>query len=211
MEDWDYIVVEGVIGVGKTTLARLLAKKFNAKAILEDVDGNPFLEQFYEYPERYAFPTQIFFLLSRYNELRKLTNRDLFTRKIVSDYMFDKDRIFAYINLERKERSLYDKIYKLLYPDIIKPDLIIYLQAGLDTIMRRIKDRGRNYEMGISEEYIKQLIRSYNEYFFHLDNIPMIVINANEVDFVKHPSHFELLEQEIRNISSGMNYFSVSQ
>jgi len=211
MEDWYYIAVEGVIGVGKTTLTTLISREYNAKAILEDVDGNPFLAYFYEEPERYAFPTQIFFLLSRYNELRKLTNRELFTKRILADYIFDKDKIFAHINLDHKERALYDKIHNLLYRDIVTPNLIIYLQANLDTIMERIKKRGRNYEKGISEEYIKLLIQSYNEYFFHFLKCPVLIVNANEVDFIKYPTHFSLLKEEIKNIRSGINYFSIGQ
>ncbi len=211
MEDWEYIAIEGVIGVGKTTLTTLLAREYSAKAILEDVDGNPFLPYFYEDPERYAFPTQIFFLLSRYNELRNLTNRELFTKRIIVDYIFDKDKIFAYINLDQGERALYDKIHNLLYKDLITPNFIIYLQANLDTIMERIKKRGRNYEKEISEEYIKLLIQSYNEHFFHFRNCPVLIVNANEVNFIKYPSHFGLLKEEIKNIRTGINYFSVGQ
>lgn len=211
MENWDYIAIEGVIGVGKTTLVTLLAREYNAKAILEDVDGNPFLHAFYEDPERYAFPTQIFFLLSRYKELQNLTNRELFTKRIVADYIFDKDKIFAYINLEKRERILYDKIHNLLHKDIVTPNFIIYLQANLDTIMERIQKRGRNYERSISEEYIKLLIQSYNEYFFHFNKCPVLIVNANEVDFVKYSSHFKLLKEEMKNITSGINYFSIGQ
>jgi len=211
MENWDFIAIEGVIGVGKTTLVTLLAREYNAKAILEDVDGNPFLHAFYEDPGRYAFPTQIFFLLSRYKELQNLTNRELFTKRIVSDYIFDKDKIFAYINLEKRERILYDKIHNLLHKDIVTPNFIIYLQANLDTIMERIRKRGRNYERSISEEYIKLLIQSYNEYFFHFNKCPVLIINANEVDFVKYSSHFKLLKEEMKNITSGINYFSIGQ
>lgn len=211
MENWDYIAIEGVIGVGKTTLVTLLAREYNAKAILEDVDGNPFLHAFYEDPERYAFPTQIFFLLSRYKELQNLTNRELFTKRIVADYIFDKDKIFAYINLEKRERILYDKIHNLLHKDIVTPNFIIYLQANLDTIMERIQKRGRNYERSISEEYIKLLIQSYNEYFFHFNKCPVLIVNANEVDFVKYSSHFKLLKEEMKTITSGINYFSIGQ
>ncbi|MCK4571583.1 deoxynucleoside kinase [candidate division WOR-3 bacterium] len=211
MENWEYIAIEGVIGVGKTTLTTLLARDYNAKSILEDVNGNPFLPNFYDDPERYAFPTQIFFLLSRYNELRNLANRELFTKRIVTDYIFDKDKIFAYINLNQKEITLYDKIYNLLQKDIIAPNFIVYLQANLDTIMERIQKRGRNYEKGINEEYIKLLIQSYNEYFFHIRKCPVLIINANEVDFLKFPTHFKLLKEEIKKIKSGINYFSVGQ
>jgi deoxyadenosine/deoxycytidine kinase len=211
MENWDYIAIEGVIGVGKTTLVTLLAREYNAKAILEDVDGNPFLHAFYEDPERYAFPTQIFFLLSRYKELQNLTNRELFTKRIVADYIFDKDKIFAYINLEKRERILYDKIHNLLHKDIVTPNFIIYLQANLDTIMERIQKRGRNYERSINEEYIKLLIQSYNEYFFHFNKCPVLIVNANEVDFVKYSSHFKLLKEEMKTITSGINYFSIGQ
>ena len=211
MENWEYIAIEGVIGAGKTTLAKFLSQEYNAKAILEDIDGNPFLPQFYEDPERYAFPAQIFFLLSRYNELRNLTNRELFTRRIISDYTFDKDRIFAFINLEKRERSLYEKIYNLLDKDIIKPNLVIYLQANLDTLMERIRGRGRSYERGIKEEYIKLLIRSYDEYFFHFQRSPVLILNSNEFDFLNEPSHLKLLKEEIASMKTGTHYLSVSQ
>jgi deoxyguanosine kinase len=211
MENWEYIAIEGVIGIGKTTLAKFLSQEYKAKIILEDIDGNPFLPQFYEDPERYAFPTQIFFLLSRYNELRNLTNRDLFTRRIISDYTFDKDMIFASINLEKRERSLYEKIYNLLDKDIIKPSLVIYLQASLDTLMERIRGRGRSYERRIKEDYIKLLIRSYDEYFFHFQKSPVLILNSNEFDFLNEPSHLQLLKKEIVSIESGTNYLSIVQ
>jgi deoxyadenosine/deoxycytidine kinase len=211
MENWDYIAIEGVIGVGKTTLAKLLSREYKTKLALEDIDGNPFLPQFYENPERYAFTTQIFFLLSRYNELRNLTNRELFTRKIVSDYTFDKDRLFAFINLEKREISLYEKIYNLLDKDIVKPNLVIYLQASIDTLMERIKTRGRSYERRIKEDYIKLLIRSYNEYFFHFQKSPVLIVNSNEFDFLNEPSHLQLLKKEIAVINTGINYLSIAQ
>jgi deoxyguanosine kinase len=211
MENWEYIAIEGVIGVGKTTLAKLLSREYKTKLVLEDIDGNPFLPQFYEDPERYAFTTQIFFLLSRYNELRNLTNRDLFTRKIISDYTFDKDKLFAFINLEKREISLYEKIYNLLDKDIVKPNLVIYLQASIDTLMERIKARGRSYERRIKEDYIKLLIRSYNEYFFHSRKSPVLIVNSNEFDFLNEPSHLQLLKKEIAVINSGINYLSISQ
>ena len=211
MENWEYIAIEGVIGVGKTTLTKFLSQEYKAKIILEDIDGNPFLPQFYEDPERYAFPTQIFFLLSRYNELRNLTNRELFTRRIISDYTFDKDRIFASINLEKREKTLYEKIYNLLDKDIIKPSLIIYLQASLDTLMERIRGRGRSYERRIKEDYIKVLIRSYNEYFFHFQKCPVLIVNSNEFDFLNEPSHLQLLKKEIASIETGTNYLSIIQ
>jgi deoxyguanosine kinase len=211
MENWEYIAIEGVIGVGKTTLAKFLSREYSAKLVLEDIDGNPFLPQFYEDTERYAFPTQIFFLLSRYNELRNLTNRDLFTKKIISDYTFDKDKIFAFINLDEKEKSLYEKIYTLLDKDIIKPSLVIYLQASLDTLLERIKGRGRVYERKISEDYIKALIRSYNEYFFHFQKSPVLIVNSNEFDFLNEPTHLQLLKNEIATIKTGINYLSIVQ
>jgi deoxyguanosine kinase len=209
MENWEYIAIEGVIGVGKTTLTKLLSREYKTKMVLEDIDGNPFLPQFYEEPERYAFTTQIFFLLSRYNELRNLTNRELFTRKIISDYTFDKDRIFAFINLEKRELSLYEKIYNLLDKDIAKPNLVIYLQANVDTLMERIRIRGRSYERKIKEDYIRLLNHSYNEYFFHFQKSPILIVNSNEFDFLNEPSHLEFLKEEIASIKSGINYFSL--
>jgi deoxyadenosine/deoxycytidine kinase len=211
MENWEYIAIEGVIGVGKTTLAKFLSQEYNTKLVLEDIDGNPFLPQFYEDPDRYAFPTQIFFLLSRYNELRNLTNRELFSRRIISDYTFDKDRIFAFVNLEKREKTLYERIYNLLDKDIIKPNLVIYLQASLDTLMERIRGRGRSYERRIGEDYIKLLIRSYNEYFFHFQKSPVLIVNSNEFDFLNEPSHLKLLKNEIASIKSGINYLSIVQ
>ncbi len=211
MENWEYIAIEGVIGAGKTTLAKFLSREFNTKLVLEDIDGNPFLAQFYEDLERYAFPTQIFFLLSRYNELRNLTNRELFTRRIISDYTFDKDKIFAFINLDEKEKSLYEKIYNLLDKDIIKPSLVIYLQASLETLMERIRSRGRIYERRIKEDYIKILIRSYNEHFFHFQKSPVLIVNSNEFDFLNEPSHLQLLKKEIALIKAGTNYLSIAQ
>ncbi|MEO0292905.1 MAG: deoxynucleoside kinase [candidate division WOR-3 bacterium] len=209
MENWEYIAVEGVIGVGKTTLVKLLSKEYEAKMVLEDIDGNPFLPQFYEDPERYAFPTQIFFLLSRYNELRNLTNRELFTRRVISDYTFDKDRLFALINLNEKEIIIYEKFYNLLEKDIIKPDLVVYLQASVDTLMERIRKRGRTYERKIKEDYIKLLVSSYNEYFFHFQKSPVLIVNSNEFDFLNEPSHLELLKKEIDSIRTGINYLSL--
>lgn len=211
MENWDYIAIEGVIGVGKTTLAKLLSREYKTKLVLEDIDGNPFLPQFYENPDRYAFTTQIFFLLSRYNELRNLTNRELFTRRIISDYTFDKDKLFAFINLEKREVSLYEKIYNLLDKDIVKPNLVIYLQASIDTLTERIKARGRSYERRIKEDYIKLLIRSYNEYFFHSQKSTVLIVNSNEFDFLNEPSHLQLLKKEIAVVNTGINYLSITQ
>ncbi len=210
MGDWHFIAVEGVIGVGKTTLATLLSKRLNGKLVLEEVNDNPFLPMFYDSPERYSFVTQIFFLLSRYNTLRELTTRDIFSKVIVSDYMFEKDKIFASINLNDRERLLYENIYSLLKKDIPSPDIIIYLQADTSILLERIKSRGRPYENGITPEYLNAINDAYNEFFFHYEEAPILIINSNNISFTKQPEALEILLQQLDRLKKGLNFFSMA-
>jgi deoxyadenosine/deoxycytidine kinase len=203
----NYIIVEGVIGAGKTSLARMLGERFMAKVVLERFEDNPFLIDFYRDRERYAFQTQMYFLLSRYRQQQEMIQGELFHEKLVSDYLFAKDRIFASINLSDKELSLYDKVATLLEREIPKPDLVIYLQASTERLMQNITKRGRTYEKSITEEYIRSLNEAYNQFFFRYKDTPLIVINSTEIDFVNNPSDFEDIVERIMDPPVGTIYY----
>jgi deoxyguanosine kinase len=207
MTEAHYIVIEGVIGVGKTSLAKLLAEEMEARLVLEEVEENPFLPDFYRQPEQYAFQTQIFFLLSRYRQQLEFPQQDLFHRKTVSDYLFDKDKIFAYINLSEKELSLYERLWTLLRRDIPRPDLVIYLQANTETLMHRIRERGRPFERSMSPEYIQRLNEAYSYFFFHYTDSPLLVVNTAKIDFVHNPEDLQDLLQQIRKPHTGTKYY----
>ncbi len=202
-----YIAIEGVIGAGKTSLAEKLSETISAKTIYEEFEQNPFLEEFYQDPERYAFQTQIFFLLSRYRQQQQLQQIDLFQGCIVSDYLFAKDRIFATLNLSEKEMKLYDGIAKLMERDIIKPELIIYLQASTNHLMHNISNRGRKMEKFITKEYIQALNDLYNNFFFHYNTTPLLVINTEQIDFVNNKNDYQDILVEINQHSSGTRYY----
>ncbi len=207
MTEASYVVIEGVIGVGKTSLAKLLAERMNARLVLEEVEENPFLEDFYRDPAHYAFQTQIFFLLSRYRQQMEFPQQDLFQEKTVSDYLFDKDKIFAYINLNEKELSLYERLWSFLHQDVPKPDLVIFLQANTETLMHRIRERNRSYERAISSEYIQRLNEAYNYFFFHYSDSPLLVVNTAKIDFVHNPDDLEDLLNQIRKPHAGTRYY----
>lgn len=195
-----FIVVEGAIGVGKTSLVLLLNKKFNAKHNLEVVEENPFLSKFYNDIERYAFQTQIFFLLSRYKQQLELAQQDLFNQLIFSDYLFDKDRIFAHLNLSGNELSMYERLYEIMVKDIPCPDLIIYLQASTEMLMKRIALRDRPFERKISYEYMRRLNLAYEEFFYYPDNYKkstLIKIDTNDLDFVGKRKDLDYIINEI--------------
>lgn len=195
-----FIVVEGAIGVGKTSLVLLLSKKFNAKYNLEIVEENPFLSKFYNDMERYAFQTQIFFLLNRYKQQLELVQQDLFNQLIFSDYLFAKDRIFAHLNLSGNELSMYEHLYEIMVEDIPRPDLIIYLQASTELLMKRIALRDRPFERKISYEYMRRLNLAYQEFFSYPDNykkIKLIKINTNDLDFVSKKKDLEYIISQI--------------
>jgi len=192
-----HIAIEGVIGAGKTSLAIRLAKLLKAKAVLERFEENPFLEKFYEDITRYAFQTQIFFLLSRYRQQQELAQTDLFEKTIISDYLFEKDKIFAYLNLQDDELKLYETLVNLLEKNIPKPDLIVYLQSDIDHLMSNIKKRGRKYERSMSREYLQSLNEAYNYFFFRYKSSPLLIVNTEQIDFVNVEDDFGKLAAEI--------------
>ena len=207
LDNLRYIAIEGVIGAGKTSLTARLSQTMGAKANYEEFEKNPFLEDFYNDPDRYAFQTQLFFLMSRYKQQLELHQMDLFHFMIVSDYLFAKDRIFATLNLNEKEMKLYDGIAKIMEKDIVKPDLVIYLQASTKNLMQAIHQRNRKMEKNISEEYIQALNELYNNYFFHYSETPLLVINTDEIDFVHNENDYKDVLYEINHHSSGTRYY----
>ncbi|HEU4949242.1 MAG TPA: deoxynucleoside kinase, partial [Candidatus Deferrimicrobiaceae bacterium] len=198
---------EGPIGVGKSSLAKILAQKTASRLVKEEVEGNPFLERFYENPRKYAFQTQIFFLLSRYRQQRELAQGDLFEGGVVCDYILAKDKIFALINLEDDEISLYESIYKLLVSTLPKPDLVVYLQARPEVLLSRVRKRGVAYERNISLDYLRTLSDAYNEYFFHYNETPLLVVNTSEIDFVESPRDLEHLVREVKSVKRGTQHY----
>lgn len=209
MNEVKYISIEGVIGAGKTSLARKISEKLNANLILEEFDTNPFLEKFYADRRRFAFQTQMFFLVNRYKQLQNLGQEDLFSQYIISDYIFDKDKIFAYLNLEGDELNLYESVYPLLEREIRKPDLVVFLQADKDTLMNHIKRRARKFERNITKNYIVELSEAYNTYFFKYNSTPLLIVNTSDIDFVNNDDDFEELFNEIFRKDRGfIEYFN---
>jgi deoxyguanosine kinase len=202
-----YIVTEGPIGVGKTSLTTLIAEELGARLILERAEDNPFLPDFYRDPARYRFQTQMFFLLSRFSQQQEMTQPDLFTRITISDYLFEKDRIFAYLNLDEPELALYEQVYRILEPKIVKPDLVIFLQADTDTLLRRIKMRSRPFEKEINYEYIAAVNEAYNQFFFRYGDTPLLVINTSEIDFVYRREDLDDLLKQILGMKQGTQYY----
>ena len=203
-----HIAVEGSIGVGKTSLSKILSEKLKCKLVLEEFEENPFLAEFYKDPDRYAFQTQLFFLLSRYKQQIEFQQVDIFTKSIVSDYMFMKDRIFASLNLNDKEMSLYNNVALILEKNMIHPDLIIFLQSDTDRLMSNIKNRGRNYEMTMDWNYIDALNQIYNEFFFRYDKSPLLIINTNDIDFVKDKNDLKEVLDIIQKPINGTKYYN---
>jgi len=203
-----YIVIEGPLGVGKTSLALMLSEKMNGQTMIEDVEENPFLVQFYHHPRQYAFQTQMFFLLKRYKLAAEINQIGLFKRTTISDYLFDKDRIFARANLEDNEFWLYEQLFQILKKRVRTPDLVIFLQAKTEVLAERIKKRNRKYERSISFEYLEKINVAFNEFFFHFYECPLLIINASEIDFVHVPEDFEDLVGEIRKMKSGTQYYN---
>ncbi|HSB07073.1 MAG TPA: deoxynucleoside kinase [Thermodesulfobacteriota bacterium] len=205
---FQHIVIEGPIGVGKTSLAKLLAEVFHARCLLEKPEENPFLAHFYQDPKKYAFQAQVFFLLTRFQQQREIAQLDLFNQITLSDYLFDKDRIFALLNLDEHELALYEKIFQLLEGRLPTPDLVIFLQAKPEVLLQRIKSRNISYEKEIELDYLKRLTEAYNYYFFHYDQSPLLVVNTSEIDFVKRKEDLEQLLREIKKMRKGTWYFT---
>lgn len=208
-----YIAVEGPIGVGKTTLSSRLAEEFQGRLVLEEAEENPFLPSFYKKPQAFAFQTQVFFLLSRYRQQQSLSQQDLFQQVTISDYLFAKDRIFAQLNLNNEEMALYNNLYQALDAKVPKPDLVIFLQASLDTLRQRIKKRGIPHEKHISGDYIEKLCQTYNQFFFTYDETPLLTINCSEIDIVRHEQDYQNLLKEILHMKKTKlkkHYVSIS-
>tara|TARA_Y100000996_G_scaffold411098_1_gene394622 strand:+ start:3202 stop:3849 length:648 start_codon:yes stop_codon:yes gene_type:complete len=203
-----HICIEGTIGVGKTSLAKLISEEMEAKTIFEEFEENPFLSNFYSDKDRYAMQTQLFFLLSRYKQQQELQQVDMFTKAIISDYMFDKDRLFAALNLNDIELDLYNRIANELQKNIVYPDLIIFLQSDTDRLMYNIKIRGRNFEKNIDWKYIDDLNQIYNEYFFRYDKGPLVIINTNDIDFVNNKNDLKEIIEFIKQPGEGTRYFN---
>lgn len=205
--NFEYIAIDGVIGVGKTTLTNMIVEQFKGKAVYEEVEENPFLADFYQDPMRFAFQTQIFFLLSRYRQQQEIPQRELFHQLIVADYTFWKDKIFAYLNLEDRELFLYEKIATLLERDIPKPDLVVYLKSTPERLMQNIKKRGRYFERTMSYEYIQSLNKSYNNFFNHYTGTPLLIINTTTMDFVQNQNDFQrILDLLTSDIQGTVHY-----
>ena len=208
MRNLYYIALEGPIGVGKTSLAQMLSRELSTRLVLEDFEDNPFLSDFYNDPERFAFQTQLFFLLQRYRQQQELRQVDMFQKLLVTDYMFVKDRLFASLNLNEKEIQLYDTVANLLERNVIKPDMVIYLQADTDLLMENIAKRGRRMEKNITWEYIDDLNQVYTEYFFRYQETPLVIINTNNIDFVNNENDLEEVINYIRQPVSGTKFFN---
>jgi deoxyguanosine kinase len=203
-----YIAIEGVIGAGKSALAKKIRDKLNAELVLEQFEANPFLEKFYSDRKRYAFQTQMFFLINRFKQQEELNQGNLFTEYIVSDYIFEKDRIFAYLNLSGEELKLYESIFPLLERNLTKPDLIVYLQSSVDRLIYNIKKRGRKIERNITKSYIEELSEAYNNFFFRYNKTPLLIVNSTEIDFVHKDEDFnELFKQIFRDDRGVTEYF----
>jgi deoxyadenosine/deoxycytidine kinase len=202
-----YIAVEGPIGVGKTTVVERLAERLEAVTVLEEWASNPFLKSFYDGRGGAAFQVEVFFLLARHRQQQDLLQRSLFTQATISDYVLEKSKLFAYLNLEDSELLIFEKLYALLADGVRRPDLVVYLQAPTELLLKRIRARGRDEEKGISEEYLAELNRAYNHYFFHYSQTPLLVVNTADADFAKRPEDVDDLVRQVKSMGKGTRYY----
>ena len=209
MDKYRYIVVEGPIGVGKTSLAQRLAEHLNGELLLEQPEQNPFLARFYQDMERHALPTQLFFLFQRFNQLRNLAQIDMFSRVTVADFLLDKDPLFARITLNSDELHLYQQIYATLSPQAPRPDLVIYLQAQTHTLIERVRRRGVEFERPISEAYLALVADSYNRFFYHHSGTPVLIVNSERLNFIDRPADFGLLLERIAGMRGQREFFNL--
>ena len=204
---FQYLAVEGPIGVGKTVVVERLAQRLEAHTILEEWSQNPFLRSFYDGGTGAAFQVELFFLLSRYRQQQELLQRRLFAQPSICDYVFEKSKLFAYLNLEDSELLIYEKLYALLAEGVPRPDLVVYLQAPTEVLMKRIRTRARPEETRLSDDYLAEVNRAYNHYFFHYSQTPLLVVNTAEVEFGKRPEHVDDLVKQIRQMGKGTQYY----
>lgn len=207
----DFIVVEGPIGVGKTTLAQRLAESFGSDLLLEGANENPFLERFYRDPRSVALQTQLFFLFQRAEQLKAMRQSDMFQPVRIADYIIEKDRLFAELTLDKEEFKLYEQVYAHVTIDAPQPDLVIYLQAPVDVLRKRITERGRGYEKNLDVNYLQRLSESYMKFFHYYNDAPLLIVNAAEIDFANNQQDYDLLLQEIRKVQTGRHYFNPTQ
>ena len=208
---YSYIVVEGPIGAGKTSLAKKLAEHFDAQTLLEKPQDNPFLSRFYQDPARYALPTQLFFLFQRINEVRDLAQMNLFVNRTVADYLFEKDALFAQLTLNEEEHKLYQSIYQNLALQAPTPDLVILLQASTDNLLERVQRRGHRYEKNMSAEYLGRLANSYRQFFHHYEAAPVLVVNSDNLNFLENADHFALLLDCIDKMRGRREFFNLGE
>ncbi len=203
-----FIAVEGSIGVGKTTLAKKLAASFNYAVLLEEAEENPFLEKFYQRRKQAALATQLFFLFQRAQKIQDIRQADIFEPARVTDFLIEKDPLFARINLDKDEYQLYEKVYKQLTIDAPKPDLVVYLQASTDVLLSRIENRGLAIERNIDRGYLEQLNEVYSEFFLYYDDAPLLIVNASEIDLANNAADYKDLVNYLLDIRSGRHYFN---
>jgi len=203
-----HIAIEGPIGVGKTTLAQAMADKLGAATFFERIDDNPFIELYYDDPERHALSVQLSFLFSRLKQWQELHQQELFHQGMISDYIFAKDRLFATVTLSDAEFALYDKVVRAVAVDLPKPDLVVYLQSDPGVIMERIKKRGRRFEKGLSHTYLRQVITAYDHFFFHYNETPLLIVQTDKLNFADKPEDIDALIQRISAMRSGTEFWA---